>query len=96
MLTWKNMIEKYDPSIVKEQQIFQEPNEFSMYIETIAAEKNQTCLEALVDYIEDRDIEDLESLSEIISPSLKDKLYQNFVDLGMIRSQNTLLDFLVK
>lgn len=90
------MIEKYDPAIVKEQQIFQEPNEFSMYIETIAAEKNQTCLEALVDYIEDRDIEDLESLGEIISPSLKDKLYQNFVDLGMIRSQNTLLDFLVK
>lgn len=90
------MIEKYDRSIVKEQQIFQEPNEFSMYIETIAAEKKQTCLEALVDYIEDRDIEDLESLSEIISPSLKDKLYQNFVDLGMIRSQNTLLDFLVK
>lgn len=77
---------------INEQQIFQDPNEFSIYIETLAKEHHQTCLEALVDFIESRDIE-IESLVDIISPSLKDKLQENFIEVGLMKSQNTLTDF---
>ena len=77
---------------INEQQIFQDPNEFSIYIETLAKEHYQTCLEALVDFIESRDIE-IESLVDIISPSIKDKLQENFIEAGLMKSQNTLTDF---
>ena len=81
--------------VINEQQIFDDPNEFSMYIETIAAENHQTCLEALVNYIEERDI-DVEMIGNVISPTLKDKLYQNFAEAGLIKTENTLNDFLIR
>lgn len=78
--------------IVDEQQIFQDPNEFSIYIETKAVENHQTCLEALVDFIESKDIE-IDTIVDIISPSLRDKLKENFIEAGLMKAQNTLTDF---
>lgn len=79
-------------NIVNEQPIFQDPNEFSIYIESIAKERHMTCLEVLVDFIETRNIE-IESLVDIISPSLRDKLRLDFIEAGLMKSQNTLTEF---
>lgn len=81
-----------DNKLVQEQIIFQDPNEFSVFIESTAAKKHQTCLEVLVDYVEERDIE-VESIANLISPSLRAKLEQNFVESGLMRSTPTLTDF---
>lgn len=83
-----------DDTTVVEQQIFQDPNEFSIYIESIANERHITCLEALVDFIESKDV-DIEVIADIISPSLRDKLKENFIDIGLMKSQNTLTDFFI-
>lgn len=77
---------------IDEQKIFTDPNEFSMYIETVASNSGQSCLDTLVDYIESKSI-DIEHLNQLISPSLKSKLFTDFVDRGMITVRNTLTDF---
>lgn len=74
------------------QQIFKDPIEFSMYIEEKAKESDQTCLETLIEFLEDKDIE-IEKIKNHLSQSLQDKLRQDFVDLGMIRPHNTLTEF---
>lgn len=91
-MTASNSLQDNLRPTINEQQIFSEPNEFSMYIETVASHNHQSCLEALVDYIDQRDI-DIEKLADLINPSLKAKLFEDFVDLGMMKSQSTLTDF---
>lgn len=74
------------------QQIFKDPIEFSMYIEEKANRSGQTCLETLIEFLEDKDIE-VEKIKNHLSQSLQDKIRQDFVDLGMIRPNNTLNEF---
>ena len=69
-----------------------EASEFSQFIETKAYKDNVTCLEALVEFIEDKEV-DIEKIKNLISPSLRDKLRENFIDRGMLRPEQTLNDF---
>lgn len=73
---------------------FDNSNEFSMYIEDLSKKENITCLEALVDYANQSDL-DVEDLAEYVNDSLKSKLYQNYVDLGMIKKNKALSNFFI-
>lgn len=77
---------------MSENKIFKEASEFSQFIETKAFQDNVTCLEALVEFIEDKEV-DIERIKNLISPSLRDKLRENFIDRGMLRPEQTLDDF---
>lgn len=72
--------------------IFQSANEFSIYIEKKANESRSTVLETMIQFINDYDVEP-DLLKPLISQSLKDKLEQDFIDIGLIRAKPTLLDF---
>lgn len=74
------------------QQVFKDPIEFSMFIEEKAKENDQTCLETLIEFLEDKEIE-IEKIKNHLSQSLQDKIRQDFVDLGMIRANTTLNEF---
>lgn len=74
--------------------IFQTANEFSLYIEKRAAENKSTVLETMIQFIDDYDVEP-DLLKNLISQSLRDKLEQDFIDIGLMRSKPTLKDFFV-
>ena len=74
------------------QHVFKDPIDFSMYIEEKAQENDQTCLETLIEFLEDKEIE-IEKIKNHLSQSLQDKIRQDFVDLGMIRANTTLNEF---
>lgn len=74
------------------QHVFKDPIDFSMYIEEKAKENGQTCLETLIEFLEDKEIE-IEKIKNHLSQSLQDKIRQDFVDLGMIRANTTLNEF---
>ena len=74
------------------QHVFKDPIDFSMYIEEKANENDQTCLETLIEFLEDKEIE-IEKIKNHLSQSLQDKIRQDFVDLGMIRANTTLNEF---
>ncbi len=73
-------------------QIFKDPVEFSLFIETKARDDKSTCLETLIAFLEDKDIE-VDKIRNLLSQSLQDKLRQDFVETGMIGNQNTLDSF---
>lgn len=73
--------------------IFKEATEFSQFIEQQALKQDQTCLETVIQYIEDRDI-DMERMKNLIAPSLKSKLMNDFMELGMIKGENDISEFL--
>lgn len=47
-----------------------------------------TCLDALMDYVETHDI-DLDNIGQYISPTLKAILYKESCDKGLIKDPNT-------
>lgn len=63
--------------------MFESPNEFSLFIETSAIEKNITVVDALLQYCEDNYIEP-EEITKLINRSLKDKLEINFVEMNFL------------
>lgn len=71
-------------------QKFKTANEFSIHIEKIAKEYKLPVLDVLVDYCQKNDIE-VESISSMISTSLKDKLQAEAVNLHLIRGSNERL-----
>lgn len=73
--------------------IFKEATEFSQFIEQQAKATNQTYLDTVMKYVEERDV-DFEKMKNLIAPSLKAKLLKDYQDLGLIKSENDLSDFL--
>jgi len=63
--------------------VFKTANEFSMYIEKRASDKNTTHMDAVLAYCADHMIEPDEIASKI-SKSLKSKIEQNFRDLNYL------------
>ena len=53
------------------QLVFKDPIDFSMYIEEKAKENDQTCLETLIEFLEDKEIE-IEKIKNHLSQSLQD------------------------
>ena len=74
--------------------IFKEPSEFSQYIENRAQETGQTCLQTIIEFLDEREAEP-EKIKNLVSPSLKDKLKEDYIDLGMMRAEVTLSKFLI-
>lgn len=72
-----------------ETKFFNSPIEFSLYIEKLSVDTKKPCTETILDYCADRFI-DIEDISGMISPQLKEKLAVEFIKSGMLPKVNTL------
>lgn len=66
--------------------------QFSIHIEELAIKKNLTLLEAIILFCEENYIDVIEVVP-LIGPTLRDKLQQNYQDLGLLPIQETLESF---
>lgn len=71
--------------------LFQNANEFSIFIETNAVEEGISCLQTIINYCEEGDL-DIESVSKLISKPLKEKLALDFANIGMLEKNSNLYD----
>lgn len=72
-----------------EPRIFKEATEFSQFIEQQAKQNDQTYLDTVLKYIEDRDV-DYEQVKSLIAPSLKAKILKDYMDIGLIKSESMI------
>lgn len=72
--------------------MFESANDFSLFIETTANEKNIGVVDTLIQYCEDNYLEP-EEVAKLVNKSLKDKLEMNFVEMNFLPKQASL-DFL--
>lgn len=72
--------------------MFMNSSQFSIHIEELAIKKNLTLLEAIILFCEENYIDVIEVVP-LISPTLRDKLQQNYQDLGLLPIQETLESF---
>lgn len=63
--------------------MFESANDFSLFIETTANEKNIGVVDALLQYCEENFIEP-DEVTKLINKSLKDKLEINFVEMNFL------------
>lgn len=71
--------------------IWQSANEFSYYIESMAADQEISCYDAMLAYCEREDVEP-EALAPLVNRQLKDKLAIEFADMGLLKKQPSLYD----
>lgn len=71
--------------------LFKNPNEFSLWVEQQSVETGTNCYTILIDFCEENDI-DPEEIANLVNRQLKEKLYQEFVDLGVLRKKASLYD----
>lgn len=64
--------------------MFQNANEFSMFIEKKALEEEMTYVETIIHFCEEHSLEP-ENIAAMINPSLKAKLEINFQDMNYIK-----------
>jgi len=74
---------------LKGQLMFKTANEFSLHIEQRAADTNIPCMDAVLAYCEENQLEP-EDVSKLISQSLKDKIEMEFRELNYLPKQGTL------
>ena len=72
--------------------MFETANEFSMFIESLAADKNLNVVDTVLEYCEENYIEP-EEISKLINRSLRDKLEISFIDMNYLPKHSTL-DFI--
>jgi hypothetical protein len=65
-------------SIIKS--TFSTPNSFSLFIEEKATAEKSSCIEAIISYCNEVDI-DVESVKKMINKSLKEKIHKEAVEL---------------
>jgi len=66
---------------------FNNPNDFSLYIEKEAKRKNIGCLEALIEYCEKKDIDPI-SVAKSLTSSLKQKIQAEAEDLNLLKTKS--------
>lgn len=71
--------------------MFQNSNDFSLFIETIAIDEGISCYNALLNYCHDNDI-DPEDIAKNVNKQLKDKLAVEFADMGLLKKSPSLYD----
>lgn len=69
--------------------LFKNPNEFSIYIETIASSEGINYYQALINFCEENDV-DYEVVAKNISVPLKQKIASEFADIGLLQKTATL------
>ena len=70
---------------------FPTASEFSLHIEQLALKNKTTCVQALIDYCEDHDLES-EVVAKMVNKSLREKIAVEFSDLGMLPRAAGLYD----
>jgi hypothetical protein len=70
-------------SVMPDTPVFKTVNEFSLYIEQTAADRNISCIEAVLEYCADHMLEP-EDIASKISKSLKSKIEQDFRDMDYL------------
>jgi hypothetical protein len=63
--------------------LFDTPNDFSMYIEALSAERSLGIMDTILAYCEENALEP-EDVAPMISKSLKNKLESNFIELNYL------------
>jgi ethanolamine utilization protein EutQ (cupin superfamily) len=76
-------------TIIKEK--FNTPNDFSLYIEKRANLECSTCLDTIVSYCSEVDI-DVESVKKMINKSLKEKLHKEAIELHYFKQKTGKLN----
>ena len=71
--------------------MFQNSNDFSLYIETMAIDEGISCYNALLNYCHDNDI-DPEDIAKNVNKNLKEKLAVEFADMGLLKKSPSLYD----
>lgn len=72
-------------------QMFQNSNDFSLHIETIAIDEGMSCYNVLLNYCEEHDI-DPEDVAKNINKQLKEKLAVEFAEMGLLKKSPSLYD----
>lgn len=71
--------------------LFQNANDFSLFIERTAVEEGIPCYNALLNYCEEADL-DPEDIAKSVSKQLKEKLAVEFGELGLLKKSPTIYD----
>lgn len=69
--------------------MFKNSNEFSLHIESIAKAKRLSHMDAVLEYCKDNQIEP-DDVTRLISKSLKEKIANDFMELGFLPKAATL------
>ena len=69
--------------------MFKNANEFSLHIESIAKAKRLSHMDAVLEYCKDNQIEP-DDVTRLISKSLKEKIANDFMELGFLPNAATL------
>lgn len=72
--------------------MFINASQFSLHIEELSISKGITLLDAVILFCEENYI-DVTEVVPLVNSTLKDKLQQNYQDLGMLPKQETLESF---
>ena len=71
--------------------MFQNSNDFSLYIETMAIDEGISCYNALLNYCHDNDI-DPEDIAKNVNKNLKEKLAVEFAEMGLLKKSPSLYE----
>ena len=74
-----------------EKTLYKNANEFSQYIEQTAVDEGSTCVQSLIDYCEENELE-FDEIAKIVSKPLKEKLQLEFAEMGMLRASPSLYE----
>jgi hypothetical protein len=72
--------------------MFKTASAFSHFIETEAHKQNKTCMEAVLEYCDSRDIEP-DAVSKLINDSLKGKIEHEMIEAGLLDRMSKLDGF---
>ena len=74
-----------------EKQLFKSANEFSQHIQNLALDDGITCMQALLQYCDENDLEP-DEIAKSVSRNLKDQLEVEFAEMGLMSISPTLYD----
>lgn len=75
--------------IISVKQMFENPRQFSLHIETIVKERKISHMDAVLEYCKENYLEP-EDVAKLINKSLKDKIEMNFRELNYLPKQAQL------
>jgi hypothetical protein len=78
-----------EESLVTNQTIFRNANDFSLYVEKLSISSGETCTSIILSYCEQKDIEP-EDIAKLVSRPLKEKLQLEMQSIGLIKKESQL------
>jgi hypothetical protein len=74
-----------------QKKLFQNANEFSMFIEKLAVDQGIPCYNTLINWCEENDVEP-EDIAKSVSRQLKEKIAVEFAEIGLLKKAASLYD----